>query len=293
MPSPRRRECDSQIYHITARGVGRMNIFEDDDDRGEFLRLLSAALEATTVEAYAWCLMSNHVHLLLHGPLESISEAMRRTLGRYAVFFNKKHDHVGHLFQGRFFSVPVIDDPQLMELVRYIHQNPAHAGALGCGGVPLEQLRGLHRRSGEGGRGTVAGGAPLQDRFRARRVRRRGCVRGVPRMRRRHRPWFGEGGDEHCFVGGGGPSPRRGAYWCEGACGFALGEQGRPRWGAGASEGGWTLGEANRANHRNWQEHHPARDGEMSQKGLRHPTQRHPTHARFYLWHPYANELDR
>ena len=136
MPMAKRTRCESEIYHLIARGVGRMNIFEDDDDRAEFLRILGAALRTARLEALAWCLMSNHVHLLVHGPLDQISGAMRGALSSYARFFNLKHGHVGHLFQGRYTSIPVIDDAQLLETVRYIHQNPQAAGICGCREYP-------------------------------------------------------------------------------------------------------------------------------------------------------------
>ena len=128
MPRSARRECESDIYHITSRGAGRMDIFEDDDDRREFLRLLEARFRDCSVELLAWCLMSNHIHLLVKAPLGSVSSAMHGLLGRYAAFFNGKHGHVGHLFQGRFASKPVLDDSQLMATVRYIHLNPAETG---------------------------------------------------------------------------------------------------------------------------------------------------------------------
>ena len=105
-----------------------MNIFEDDEDHEEFLRLLVSAYEPRGITVLAWCLMSNHVHLLVHGHLSEVSKAMRSALSRYAAFFNFKHGHVGHLFQGRFSSTPILDDAQLLVTMRYIHGNPARAG---------------------------------------------------------------------------------------------------------------------------------------------------------------------
>lgn len=123
-----RRECESEVYHITARGAGRMNIFESDDDALEFESMLARALDDDDVELYAWCLMSNHVHLLLRGFLASISKVMQRALGAYASYFNAAHGHVGHVFQGRFHSVPVESDAQIIAAVRYVHLNPDAAG---------------------------------------------------------------------------------------------------------------------------------------------------------------------
>lgn len=105
-----------------------MNIFEEDDDRIKLLQLLNAELREGGFEVFAWCLMSNHIHLLARGPFECIPNAMRKALSPYAKFFNRKYNHVGHLFQGRYSSIPVIDDQQLLETIRYIHRNPCEAG---------------------------------------------------------------------------------------------------------------------------------------------------------------------
>lgn len=123
-----RAQSTADIYHVIARGSGRQIIFEDDDDRQRFLMLLSEALRDVGAELYAWCLMDNHVHLLIHAPLTELSAAMRRACGAYAQRFNAKTGRVGHLFQDRFKSEPVSDNAYLMTVVRYIHENPAKAG---------------------------------------------------------------------------------------------------------------------------------------------------------------------
>ena len=120
--------CESDIYHITARGVGRQIIFEDDGDRRALLDSLKTLKKDCGVEILAWCLMDNHMHLLLHGAMEGISNMMRRLLGGYAMRFNLKHDRVGHLFQGRFHSRPVDSDEQFCATLRYIHLNPQELG---------------------------------------------------------------------------------------------------------------------------------------------------------------------
>ena len=119
-----RTECESNIYHVTTRGVGRQLIFEDDADRRHFGALLRAGLESSEGELYAWCFMGNHVHLLVHLDLCSLSILMKAVLSPYASYFNEKHDRVGHLFQSRFDSVPIETGEQLLAAVRYIHQNP-------------------------------------------------------------------------------------------------------------------------------------------------------------------------
>ena len=133
MPRTSRIACESSIYHITARGVGQQIIFEDDEDRTEFMRLVERRLPTDGVTVLAWCLMGNHFHLLVRGDLESISQAMRAVLSKYALDFNLRHGRTGHLFQGRFFSEPIKDNAQFLAALRYIHQNPAKAGlSKGC-----------------------------------------------------------------------------------------------------------------------------------------------------------------
>lgn len=118
----------TDVYHIVARGVGRQIIFEDDCDRLCYLRLLGQELEAREGELFAWCLMDNHVHLLFRLELDELSKLVRAVNSSYAIYFNKRHDRVGHLFQGRFSSEPVDSEPYLLMVIRYIHQNPVRAG---------------------------------------------------------------------------------------------------------------------------------------------------------------------
>lgn len=125
--TPRRR-AESDIYHVVARGVGRQIIFEDDADRRRFLALLKERLADTEGALLAWCLMDNHFHLLLRMPLEELSKTMRSLQTAYALFFNRRHDRVGHLFQDRFKSEPVEEEAYLLTVVRYIHRNPVKAG---------------------------------------------------------------------------------------------------------------------------------------------------------------------
>ena len=122
-----RKRSEADIYHVLTRGTGQQIIFENDADHEEFLRLLGAEAKEGDFELYAWCLMSNHVHMLVHAPLEALAQRMRHLLGGYAMYFNKKSGRVGHLFQDRFLSEPVNDDAYLITVVRYIHQNPVKA----------------------------------------------------------------------------------------------------------------------------------------------------------------------
>ena len=127
MRTARRRSC-SDHYHVIARGTGRQLIFEDDSDRVLFLKILKNALSETGCSVLAWCLMGNHIHLLVNAELESVAELMRRLCGTYAQAFNARHDRVGHLFQERYKSEPVEDDEYLLTVIRYIHANPQKAG---------------------------------------------------------------------------------------------------------------------------------------------------------------------
>jgi REP element-mobilizing transposase RayT len=110
------------------RGVNRQVIFERDDDRCRFLGILAHVKGLTGCRIYAYCLMDNHVHLLLREGHEPLALVMKRLTVRYARWFNETYGRVGHLFQGRFRSYPVEDDPYLVTVLRYIWQNPVRAG---------------------------------------------------------------------------------------------------------------------------------------------------------------------
>lgn len=128
MPRCARRVSESGYYHVMLRGNGRQVIFEDDVDRRAFLEALSEAMSSHGIAIVAWCLMSNHVHLLLADADGRLSEAVHALTTRYAGHFNRRFDHVGSVFDGRFKSVPIEDDSQLLAAVRYIHDNPVKAG---------------------------------------------------------------------------------------------------------------------------------------------------------------------
>ena len=125
--TPRKRS-ESDVYHVFARGVGRMQIFEDADDNRYALDLLKRMSLEEGCSVLAYCLMGNHFHLLVKMSMEDLSEAMRRFEVSYAQYFNGKYERVGTLFQGRFGSEPITSDEQLLAAVRYIHLNPTKAG---------------------------------------------------------------------------------------------------------------------------------------------------------------------
>ena len=110
------------------RGVGRQLIFEDDGDRQMLLEKLGKLSDEGCLVVYAWCLMSNHLHILVKEGLEPLATAMKRLGVSYAMRFNLKTGHVGHVFQDRFSSEPVDSDEYFLTVVRYIHNNPEKAG---------------------------------------------------------------------------------------------------------------------------------------------------------------------
>jgi len=118
----------SGFYHVVCRGNGRQLIFEDDNDRTRFLGLYESALDETDMSTIAWCLMGNHVHLLVRDDAQALSPMMQKVLCGYAKRYNSRTEHVGHLFQERFYSKPVEDDESLLTTARYIHQNPLKGG---------------------------------------------------------------------------------------------------------------------------------------------------------------------
>ena len=123
-----RQSGESGIHHVVSRGVGQQLIFESDADRRRYLDSLQLLIDETGGELLAWCLMDNHVHLLVRQDIGELSSVMRRLNSGYALYFNLVHGRNGHLFQGRFNSEPVDTDEYLMTVVRYIHHNPRKAG---------------------------------------------------------------------------------------------------------------------------------------------------------------------
>ena len=110
------------------RGINRQTIFEDNGDKHYFLTVLKQCKEKAGFELYAFCQMSNHVHLLLKEGNEPLEIIFKRLGSRYVVWYNRKYERVGHLFQDRFRSENVETDQAFMTVLRYILQNPMKAG---------------------------------------------------------------------------------------------------------------------------------------------------------------------
>ncbi|MDA3902779.1 MAG: transposase, partial [Desulfuromusa sp.] len=115
-------------YHVTSRGNERKDVFKSQRDREKFLEYLTSATERYGAVVHAFCLMSNHYHLLLETPEGNLSQIMRHINGAYTTYFNMKRKRSGHLFQGRFKAILIEADEYLTELSRYIHLNPVRAG---------------------------------------------------------------------------------------------------------------------------------------------------------------------
>lgn len=123
-----RIDAPGALHHIIIRGIEGRGIFEDDNDREDFLKRLSNLLQETVTPCYAWALMTTHVHLLFRTGAVPIASVMRRLLTGYALRFNRRHSRNGHLFQNRYKSILCEEDGYLSQLVAYIHLNPVRAG---------------------------------------------------------------------------------------------------------------------------------------------------------------------
>lgn len=128
MPRKRRIKSSLNCYHIIVRGINKEDIFFDDNDRRKFLKELIDTKEKYNYKILAYVLMPNHMHLVIKEQEKSSSDIMRSLLGRYAVYFNKKYERVGYVFQDRFYSKPIEDDSYMKNVIRYIHLNPEKAG---------------------------------------------------------------------------------------------------------------------------------------------------------------------
>ena len=136
MPRAARKLSESGFYHVVLYANGRQSLFEDDADRRAFLGFLAESARRYDVRVLAWCLMSNHVHMLLEDSEGCLGETMRSLETSYAQRFNSRGGHVGHVFKGRYYSNPVETEPYLLEAMRYIHNNPAKAGVCAAADYP-------------------------------------------------------------------------------------------------------------------------------------------------------------
>jgi len=127
MARPLRIEYEGAVYHVTSRGNAKSDIYLDDTDRELFLEVLLYVVQRFGWQCHAYCLISNHYHLMIETPQANLSRGMSQLNGMFTQRFNRKHERVGHLFQGRFKSIIVDKDAYLLELSRYIVRNPMAA----------------------------------------------------------------------------------------------------------------------------------------------------------------------
>ena len=128
MARPLRIQYPGAVYHVIGRGNARQPIVQVAADRSCFFEVLAKVIERRRWLCHAYCLMTNHYHLLLETPAGDLSRGMRDLNGIYTQRYNRRHDRVGHLFQGRFKAVLVQRDAHLLELARYIVLNPVAGG---------------------------------------------------------------------------------------------------------------------------------------------------------------------
>lgn len=132
MARPLRVEFPGARHHVTARGNERRNIVRDDQDRRHFVDLLAELPSRFGLRVVAWVLMDNHYHVLVETPEGPLSRAFQWLNVAYSVWFNRRHERSGHLFQGRFKSV-LVDESKWLEVARYIHLNPLRVAAMRLG----------------------------------------------------------------------------------------------------------------------------------------------------------------
>jgi REP element-mobilizing transposase RayT len=128
MPRKARTKSSTGIYHILIRGINRQIIFEDDEDYQQYLEVLKEQKEKSGIEIYAYCLMSNHIHLLIKEGSEELGTVFKRIGASYVYWYNWKYNRRGHLYQDRFKSEEVQNDSYFLTVIKYIHQNPVKAG---------------------------------------------------------------------------------------------------------------------------------------------------------------------
>ena len=127
MTRPLRIEYDGALYHVTSRGNAKKPIFKDEVDRRVFLDTLHKVNQRYNWLCHAYCLMNNHYHLVIETPDGNLSRGMRQLNGVYTQLFNRKHNKVGHIFQGRYKAILIQKESHLLEVCRCVVLNPVRA----------------------------------------------------------------------------------------------------------------------------------------------------------------------
>ena len=130
MPRKPRNLSSTGIYHIILRSVNQHIIFEEDSDYQKFLFVLSDCIKKYDNKIYAYCLMDNHIHLLIYSDPDDLPSFFQSLGSRFVRWYNNKYSRNGHLFQDRFYSVPIEDDSAFLSALTYIHNNPVKANVI-------------------------------------------------------------------------------------------------------------------------------------------------------------------
>jgi REP element-mobilizing transposase RayT len=144
MARPLRVKYPGAIYHVTARGNDRREIFANDADQEHFVELLKTGMEEFDVELYAWVFMPNHYHLVIQTHQPNLNRFMHYLNTAYTVWVNRKHQHTGHLFEGRYKAIVLQEESYLLSVTVYVCLNPVRIKAVR--GLPLKEKLTILRR---------------------------------------------------------------------------------------------------------------------------------------------------
>ena len=128
MPTKRRQKSFTDFYHVIVKGINKEKIYNQQREKIYFKKIILKYLKKYDVEIYAYCIMSNHAHLIIKAELQVLSLFMAVVLAEYANYYNYKHYRNGHVFQNRFISECIETDAYYWNCMRYIHLNPVKAG---------------------------------------------------------------------------------------------------------------------------------------------------------------------
>lgn len=123
-----RLRSNIHVYHVMLRGTEKQDIFIDDEDKNKIMQILKEKKQDNAFFVYAYCILNNHIHLVIREGIDDISRILKRAATSYASYFNKKYLKTGHVFQDRFKSETVNDDHCLQAVIRFVHKNPEKAG---------------------------------------------------------------------------------------------------------------------------------------------------------------------
>jgi putative transposase len=127
MPRQARKISPTDYYHVMLRGNNREKIFMDEDNKSYFMELLINVKKEFYIEIAAYCIMDNHIHIVISGNINDLSKAIKIINIKYAVKFNKETNRIGHVFQDRYKSEVISNNIYLLQVIRYVHNNPVKA----------------------------------------------------------------------------------------------------------------------------------------------------------------------